>query len=232
MMTTRVCTVCKKELPATTEYFQKQKTGKYGLQSKCKSCAHEYYLANRQRYIDYSMEWERNNRDKKLANRREWSKKNKDYVKSYQDRQRKLYPDRVSDRIKNWRDRTPESVLKMGKVNAARRQARQRNLPDAYTASDWENALLYWGNRCAVCGRPAGLWHRLAADHWIPLTSPDCPGTIPTNIIPLCHGVGGCNNSKKNKMPMAWLVGKYGQKKAAEISQKVEAYFNSLSKND
>jgi 5-methylcytosine-specific restriction endonuclease McrA len=34
--------VCRKELLATTEYFHKNKTGKYGLKSTCKKCSSEY----------------------------------------------------------------------------------------------------------------------------------------------------------------------------------------------
>lgn len=32
------CTKCSKELPATKEFFQKNKQGKYGLRSVCKNC--------------------------------------------------------------------------------------------------------------------------------------------------------------------------------------------------
>ena len=35
---TKVCTTCGKEFPATTEYFYRQKTGKYGLTAECKEC--------------------------------------------------------------------------------------------------------------------------------------------------------------------------------------------------
>lgn len=35
---TKVCTKCKRELPATTDYFCKHKDCKYGLNSRCKDC--------------------------------------------------------------------------------------------------------------------------------------------------------------------------------------------------
>ncbi len=35
---TKICTKCGRELPATKEYFYKNKGGKYGLDSKCKEC--------------------------------------------------------------------------------------------------------------------------------------------------------------------------------------------------
>ncbi len=102
---------------------------------------------------------------------------------------------------------------------------RKRGLPDTFTQQDWERALEYWNHRCAVCGRPRGLWHTLAADHWIPLTAPDCPGTVPTNIVPLCHGEVGCNNSKGKKMPDAWLEERLGQKAGFQKGVEIDAYF-------
>ena len=38
----KTCTKCGETLPATTEYFHKNKTGKYGLRSRCKKCEAEY----------------------------------------------------------------------------------------------------------------------------------------------------------------------------------------------
>lgn len=37
-MSLKTCTTCKKELPATTTFFHKEKTGTFGLYSICKSC--------------------------------------------------------------------------------------------------------------------------------------------------------------------------------------------------
>ena len=37
-MPVKICTQCKKELPATEKYFYKDKKGKYGLRSVCKKC--------------------------------------------------------------------------------------------------------------------------------------------------------------------------------------------------
>jgi ribosomal protein L37AE/L43A len=102
---------------------------------------------------------------------------------------------------------------------------RKRELPHTFTEQDWQRALEYWEYTCAVCGRPRGLWHTLAADHWIPLTDPDCPGTVPTNIVPLCHGESGCNNSKRAKSPQAWLEAKLGPKQAFQKMLEIDAYF-------
>jgi DNA-directed RNA polymerase subunit RPC12/RpoP len=102
---------------------------------------------------------------------------------------------------------------------------RKQQLPNLLTPTDWERCLEYWGHRCAICGRPRGLWHTLAQDHWIPLTHPDCPGTVATNILPLCHGEGGCNNSKGKKEPVAWLRARLGSRRARGKLQEIRAYF-------
>lgn len=114
------------------------------------------------------------------------------------------------------------------------RRSRLRGLPTSFTAQDWQRALDYWGHRCAVCDRPRGLWHTLAADHWIPLTDPrpDNPGTVPTNIIPLCHGIGGCNNSKSACDPLVWLTRKFGPEAAQQKAAEIDAYFEWVRQQD
>lgn len=41
-MQTKICTKCKKEFPATTEFFHKSKQGRFGLHSWCKNCYRVY----------------------------------------------------------------------------------------------------------------------------------------------------------------------------------------------
>jgi ribosomal protein L37AE/L43A len=103
---------------------------------------------------------------------------------------------------------------------------RKQQLPHPFTHHDWERALDYWGNRCAICGRPRGLWHTLAQDHWVPLTHVACPGTTADNILPLCHGEGGCNNSKGKKEPELWLKEKLGPRRAKKKLYEIVTYFD------
>lgn len=129
------------------------------------------------------------------------------------------------------RRKTPEFRAYM-KVHLNRRLARKRALPDNFTVEQWNAALIYFGHACAVCGRSfidKDDSYAAAADHWIPLSSPLCPGTIATNIVPLCHGVGGCNNSKRNHIAEEWLFRIYDETRARIILARVERYFDSLS---
>lgn len=106
---------------------------------------------------------------------------------------------------------------------------RRRSLPNFYTLNDWERTLDYWGYACAVCERQRGLWHTISQDHWIPLTNPACPGTVVTNMLPLCYGADGCNNSKGKKDPALWLTEKLGKRKAKKKLAQIERYFGWVS---
>lgn len=112
------------------------------------------------------------------------------------------------------------------------KRAECRGLIGDLTVNQWQNALRYFHNTCPVCGQQFDdLWgDRLAAiDHWIPISSPECPGTTVLNIIPLCHGVGGCNNRKSNRDPVEFLETEFGKRRAREILKRINAYFASLT---
>jgi hypothetical protein len=114
-----------------------------------------------------------------------------------------------------------------------RRESAKVDLPYLWSPDEWQRCLAYWDNRCAVCGRPAGPGHTLAADHWIPLKpnyvlSEPNPGTVPWNITPLCHGENGCNNSKYNSKPEEWLVRRFDIVEATQILNKIQAHFRRI----
>lgn len=139
--------------------------------------------------------------------------------------------DRRREQNRIWRTKNTDRVSSYMLASTHRRLARKRNLPDTFTASDWRFVLDAFDGCCAVCGRQPGLWHTLAADHWIPLSSPDCPGTVAWNIVPLCHGVGGCNNSKGDKAAADWLIDALGKRKGRAILRKIEAFLESRRKS-
>jgi hypothetical protein len=130
----------------------------------------------------------------------------------------------TSTRVSAWAKANPEREA----ANEQRRRARKKALPDTWTVEQQTFMLEYWHYSCAVCGNAQGLFWCLAHDHWIPLASPDCPGTIATNMIPLCHGDGGCNNRKNDSDPHTWLFKRFTAKKAAKIEQAIETYFNEV----
>jgi len=227
--TTKRCTKCGNELPATVEYFNAAKLGKYGLSAKCKACNHLYYEANKDKIKQRAKDWHEANLDKVGARYRAT------YVPH--PHQNVTTPERVSDQKKRYREANRDkcnAATKRSKQNnpvgrtaeKQRRRAREKSLPVGFTQSDWRRCLDYFGNVCAVCNRPRGLWHTLAADHWIPLSKGG--PTTPDNIVPLCHGIDGCNNTKAGNDPLAWLTSKFGPRRAKQIAKRIEDYFATL----
>lgn len=107
--------------------------------------------------------------------------------------------------------------------NKAKRRAMKRALPSDYTETDVDFATNYFHGCCAVCRNQAvGFYTRLHLDHWIPISSDNCPGTIPQNMVPLCSD---CNLSKHDKQPHLWLRDKYTPHKAAVIERRIAAFF-------
>jgi hypothetical protein len=225
---TKRCTKCNNEYPATHEYFNFSKFGKAGLEAQCKKCRHEYYENHKEIIL-------RRTREYAIAHKEEISAKRKAvYVR----KPRKTTPERVKAQKKRYYDANREKIRARQRaktknrqaqaVQKQRRRAAEKQLPNAFTQADWKHALAYFNGCCAICGRPPGLWHTIAADHWIPLKSPSCPGTIPQNIVPLCHGIEGCNNTKASRDPDKWLIEKFGKRKAAKILKRIAAYFESI----
>lgn len=204
---------------------------------------------SRQRYADHAIEERdkarqrhRDNRERNLMNMRQWRMDNHDrvldYGRNYREQRREQFRlstkawregNRERDRAnaRKWQQAHPLRV----KLKNEHYRTRKRNLLETLTATQWEFALEYFGHSCAVCGRAQGLWHTLAIDHWIPLSSPDCPGTTVGNCIPLCHGEGGCNNSKHDLMPDEWLIRLFGLRKAKAILRRINTYFDHVKEN-
>lgn len=128
------------------------------------------------------------------------------------------------EKANEWQRNNPDKV----RVRGNRRQARKRALPDHFTQQDWDNAVAYWHGACAYCGKPLyGLFDDIKAhaDHFIPLASPNCIGTVPGNMLPACSI---CNLSKKDTDAKEWLERKFGKRKAKQILEKIRQYFEWL----
>lgn len=101
------------------------------------------------------------------------------------------------------------------------------------TAKQWQHAQSYFNGCCAACGRQMndmfGEFY-VSKDHWIPVSyfSEDNPRTVAANIIPLCCGLGGCNNSKGCLQANVWLEKKFGKRKGRQIAARIQEYFDSL----
>lgn len=242
------CTRCKKYKPATLEYFTPATKGSVRLNSWCKECRNEQRRTQYKENPEY--------RQRIVEKERSKYQDNPEYQEYVKERMRikrivdSEYRAILSGKAKHRhsiRQQDPEYRMKRSeygrewrktphgheitRLKYQRRQARKRDLPDTLTTEEWTNALEYFHGCCAVCGRQFNdlfNTHTLAADHWIPLSSPDCPGTVAWNIVPLCHGIGGCNNSKHNKDPLEWLIDKYGKQRGRKLFNKINQYLEYI----
>lgn len=227
---------CSCENPQPLEDFHRDKTKSGGRRSRCKTCENK---RDRSGYnhapIDPVVRNERNrerrarNRERDIERRRQWKINNPDLAREHN---RRALAKRDRKRHREYNRGWQREHKEYRSAKSKRRADRKKSLPNTYSDFDWQRALDYFKGCCAVCGRPPGLWHIIVPDHWIPLANPDCPGTIPTNIVPLCNatkgGEGGCNNTKIGKEPNEWLFRKFGEIKAQEIMRRIQEYFDSL----
>jgi hypothetical protein len=194
--------------------------------------AKEWYKTNKERVAQTSKVWREANKERVAQTDKAWQESHKEQVARKNKAWRKAHPateaqrEHKREKDRAWRSANPDKA----KVKKNRRRARELSLLDTFTSSDWRIALDYFGGCCATCGRPPGLWHTLAADHWIPINKGG--PTMPDNIVPLCHGTGGCNNSKGSRDPVEWLVWKFGPRKGRAIQRRIETFLNSRKPKD
>lgn len=227
------CNVCKEYYPRTEDYFNKRRASIDGLAHRCRECdkmkgrerakIHSIEAIARSKawyedHKEYAKEWFANyyqeNKPKKRQQAKEWREKNRDYDREQHRLWVLAHPERRRE-IANDYGRSEK-----GRLARIRRRARERNLPDTFTANQWAYALIYFNEKCCVCGSDK-IIH---ADHWIPLVSPICPGTIASNIVPLCQH---CNSSKSKRMPEEWLKRKYPEM-VSDVLMRVQEYFESI----
>jgi len=167
--------------------------------------------------------------------KKEWSPKNRERRKQYDHEYRMRPENRKRKReLSRKHIKSPEGKIREI-IKFHNYQSRKLSLPNTLTPDQWQNALNYFNGCCAVCGRQLNDMFgefTSAMDHWIPLSykGDDNPGTVAQNIIPLCHGIDGCNNRKKNIMPDIWLERQFGKRKAKKIMVRIQSYLECLNK--
>lgn len=222
----RVCRACGK--PTRYEHLKKLKSGRDGVSAICYEC---HRAESRRRYAENLEHCRAINRRsaarrdalKKREYKRQWFRidraRNPD---KYRQKRRREYlsdPEKHKRRSRIWHKQNPEIVRNINKRRATRRLL----LLATFTNADWDICLKYWHHQCAYCGRPRGLWHTLAQDHFIAQSKNG--GYAPENIIPACHGESGCNNSKNDRDPTEWLTARFGARKAKTILKRIQDYF-------
>lgn len=226
--TTQVCIKCKREYPLTAEFWYARKNSKHGLRLDCKECTKAMKRASwakhGHKYNENRRETRRSSPEEVRQYFREWRNAHRDKLRVYFRRYYRENSAHLTARYKGWAKAHPATT----KASLLRRAARKRSLPNTLTAQQWANAISYFNGCCAVCGRQLNdlFGERVGAgDHWIPLASPECPGTTVGNIVPMCHGVDGCNNHKSDRHPEEWIIERFGKRKGHQIIARIRKYF-------
>lgn len=225
----RRCTKCHEWKPDTLEYYYADKSKPSGKNPVCKKCNNAQKQIWREANPDKVKETSKRQLAKITPERRQ--RLNAQQLSRYHAnpqkhsvRYKKYYRDNIEyhrARGKKYRQENPEKIA----VQEARRRARLLELPNTLTADEWLDTLVHFQYHCAYCGNQQSFWDKIQADHFIPITADDCPGTVKGNMIPACRH---CNASKNDRDPLEWLTSKYGKRKATAILKKINDYFDSL----
>ena len=227
------CTKCGEH--KSRDQFSRHSRSSDGLQSVCKDCNRKYRQTNAAHRREYQLAYNQANAAAIQERKRIYRQENAEWIREYERNRRIVNAEQLHEYIRKYRQvnstRIRELVGKyrqtlkgkaVERTHGQRRRARIQSLPASFTTADWQIALNHFGNACAVCGQ--GLMFYSHGDHWIPLASPDCPGTVPHNMVPLCST---CNLSKRDKPPADWLTERFGKRKGRAILMRVEAFLNS-----
>lgn len=229
------CSKCREEFPASAEHFYRSTAAISGLASWCRNCTAEwrennpdktklyrdkFYSSHPKIGTKYSQSYRKKNPGKsaEVAKRRYAADPEK-----HREQSRRRYAKNPQARIRSSRKHAMANPQRMP-VYRGRIEARERSLPATLTTRQWEAILLHWNGRCAYCGNQPGLLPnmKITMDHFIPLSSLQCPGTVPTNVLPACLS---CNDSKHNREPHKWLASKFGSRKAQTILDRLDTFF-------
>lgn len=202
----RICTKC--GTLKRFEKFNKQKTGKYGVTSKCKECQNKYKRTYYQNNKEYKKKYYENNKDKI----KEYYQNNKNEIKKYYQNNKEHIKEKVKEYQKNNKDKIKENK----KIRNHKRRTLKQNSGGSYTVEQWNESLKYFNNKCAYSGKPM---EQVSVEHIIPITK---GGTSYIwNIVP-CEAI--LNYSKQDKDLLEWYKEQefYSEERLNKIYEYIE----------
>jgi hypothetical protein len=217
----KVCRECKRELPATKEYFNKNNGNKDGLDGMCRECKAEYKkqycLKNKDAIAEKGKQYREKNKEREFKRKKQYrmnnkglldkySKKyqseNEEYIRDYKKQSYLKNKEKVLERNKQWREKNQERIKKITKeyrdrnpdkvkIMKQRHRALKRQLPATLTMKQWENCLKHFDYKDAYTGLPM---EKASQDHLVPLSK--LGQYTVDNIIPCEKSI---NSSKGNR---------------------------------
>jgi len=140
---TKICKVCQEKLPATNEYFNKQKGGKYGLMAKCKPCHKLYnqkmYQKHQKKRIAEKIVYRQKNHYKILESNKKCYQKYRDKRLEEKKLEAKLYPEKIKERQKQQYIKHRKQRLLDVKNYQIKNKEKIRNRRAKYTINRYRN---------------------------------------------------------------------------------------------
>lgn len=175
----KICGGCKKAL-VLSEYHKQTKSSD-GLQTYCKECLkirqRLRYKKNRQKEINKSKVWNKNNPDKCAASMRMCRERKPEHFKNYN---------------KEWKRKNPDKVKAWDSNKSARRRIQKNSIIYKITGEDWALIKEKQNFLCFYCKKRKIL----SQDHTIPLINGG--NHIKENIVAACISC----NSRKSDLPI------------------------------
>lgn len=173
---TKVCPKCTTEQPKTN--FSKSADRKDGLNPYCKQCDRNKYLKNKEKVLQRSKEWARENHGRRLEIQKKWRETNKDLSNQL---------------IRDWQSRNREKMV----AACSRRRALIAGVGGNYTANRIKELIKLQKNKCACCKQHLMKYH---VDHIQPISKGGSNSI--ENIQILCPR---CNQTKSNRDPIEFM---------------------------
>ncbi len=211
------CSKCQQILPATPEFFSRNRSKKDGFGTECKTCMREYHKQHYQAHkeeIDKKREvycethkeqmsayYKKYNGNRK-EEMREYDKQYHEGHKEWHHKQHKqYYLSNREERIANQQQYAKTSQGRMvHKAHNHKRKAQKRASQGAYTAQQLQEQMHRQKSKCYYCKvKLSKVWH---ADHVVPLSRGGSNDI--SNIVIACPT---CNMRKHARLPHEWPEG-------------------------
>ncbi len=230
------CITCKQIKSNTNDYFSKDRAKKDGLARRCKECQKrldkEWHVAHRdtEEYkadnIARSKRWHQANTERSKRISKAYYEANKESLLERQHIYARTHRDQTAKSRHQWKMNNLSRYRQIQSMAQQRRNAIKKGRLSDFTHDQWDNALKYFNQCCAVCERPRGLFRDLEKEHWISVSKGGA-FTV-TNILPICGGFDGCNQKKWQHDPEEWVIREFGPRKGKDIIARIKRYFDTV----